>query len=206
MANPFVAALIGVVLWSVAGASVGADERAVLAFEVPPANMQMKPEKLLCRDALDVTKILADPSLYKALLGVEPTAKREFDSDAAVLQQLEKYARATKGLVVHREGDTLAQCRSGCAVLPLGARVREITLSDRHAGPGASMTGFDVRHDPPKGSETPGSGSATDFVNMGDYGYQGLRITRGERAVCVTAMNWSASETSMQIVKIFFDR
>ena len=68
------------------------------------------------------------------------------------------------------------------------------------------MTGFDVRHDLPKGSETPGSGTATDFVNMGDYGYLGLRITRGDRAVCVTAMNWSASETSTQIVKIFFDR
>lgn len=198
--------LISAAVLTAARCALAADERAVLAFQVPHADTGVESDHPACGDALDLARILADPSLYRALLGSEPDAKLEFDSTDAVLLQLEKYGHTTKGLVAHRVGNDVAQCQSGCAVLPRGARIREILMSDRHAGNGVSITPAPRRPDASKGSESPGSGSASDTVKMGDHGYQGLQITRGDRAVCVTARNWSATEPSTQIVRIFFDR
>lgn len=178
---------------------------AVLAFDVPPATHAVGSAKPACGDEIDVTRILADPSLYRALLGVDPDATLELDSSAKLLHQLAKYGRRTEGLAIHRSGQ-VASCVSGCAVLPRGARVREVRLSNRHDGAGVSVTGFIRSANPARGSQPSGSGDETDFINMGDDGYRGLRVTSGDRAVCVSAMNWSTTEASTQVVHVLFDR
>lgn len=189
------------------GSSVAADERAVLVFHVPAApNALGVGAAPTCADALDVGTIVAEPSLYKALLGADPDAVREMDSRDAVLRQLAQYGHGTKRLVTHRDGWALAQCHTGCAVLPRGAHVRRIVLSDRHAGGGATIIPVPRRPGAPDDAEWPGSGSETDRVDMGGYGYLGLLITPGHRAVCVTAANWSPTQPTTQIVRVFFER
>ena len=96
MPRSFVVPLFGALLLSAAGACLAGDERAVLAFELPPVDRAIRGDKPMCGDALDITRILADRSLYTALLGVDPVAKLELESNAALLHQSRSTAASRK--------------------------------------------------------------------------------------------------------------
>ena len=184
----------------------GAEDQAVITFNLPVATY-VRQDNPKCNRSLEVSKLLSDQKLHAALIGEDTQSKQVFASIPAVLKQVQKFGGSTDDLLVQVGGDNWSQCESGCVVLPQGARIKEILLSDRKGGNGISILPAQPHLHDPKSSEISGAQEfSTTALDMGDYGYQDLRIIRNDRALCVTAKNWSLVEPTSQTVRVIFSR
>ncbi len=179
-------------LLSAATLALAAEDQAVITFNLPVAT-HVRQNNPKCNRSLEFSKLLSDRKLYMALIGKGGhSTKQVFASIPAVLAQVQKFGGRTDGLLAQLVGDNLSQCESGCIVLPNGARIKEVFLSDRNGDKGM----FDTVGDAWEPSNM--------ALDMGDHGYQDVRFARNNRAVCVTAKNWSLVEPTTQTVRVVF--
>ena len=189
----FAKAGVSACLLSAAPLAFGAEDQAVITFNLPVATY-VRQDNPKCNRSLEVVRLLSDRKLHAALIGEETQSKQVFTSIPAIFTQVQKFGGNTDGLVVQSFVDGLSQCESGCVVLPQGARIKEILLSDRKGGKGISILPSQIQ------------ASSTTALIMGNYGYQDFRMIHGDRALCVTAKNWSLAEPTSQIMRVVFYR
>lgn len=169
-------------------------EQAVMVFKLPAAS-RAQAGNPSCGRAVAIGKLLGDGKLHAALVSGDAGTAHVYASTTAVLEQVSPHAGRPDVLIY---GNGPSQCESGCIIVPEGARITKMLLGDGSQGASAGME-IDV----PRDSNELASHANVD---MGDHGYQDLHYRRDDRAVCVTAKNWSAAKPSTQAVRVEFER
>ncbi len=211
LARIFLSALSGATPIAMAALLVGplsawAEESQTLNFRLPPSAAEAMPNAP-CERGLNLSKLVLDKKLQSALIGGDAQTAQVLDSTPAVLKQLRRFGGATRGLVTAGPPGRGSQCESSCAILPVGARIRQVQVSNRYGANGLAILPGDALASNPDVQVMVVATEVSNTIDMGDQsGYEDFLISDSHRAVCMTAKNWSATEPSLQTVQIVFDR